>query len=117
MDAASNIAADKLQTNFSDVQELFTLKEDGFGDCLDTLIENFIRPNGFLVTRTKGMNRDVQRLEDRKADMEVRIGMTEQRLRTQFRTMDILVGKLRSTSTYLTQQFGRLNSNLSQSQR
>ncbi len=97
-----------LISNFSDVADVFGNNDQGFGYRLDNLLEDFVKPDGFLDTRTDGMNSEIVRLQDREEDLQVRLDLQELRYRQQFGALDILVATMRQTGTFLTQQLESL---------
>jgi flagellar hook-associated protein 2 len=48
-------------------------------------------------------------MADQRIQMEARLEQTEKRLRAQFTALDTLVGRLNSTSSFLTQQLASLS--------
>jgi len=106
----SSTFTSKLNSNFSDVAELFANTEEGFISRLDSLLNYFTKSDGFLDVRSDGINDEIERLEKRSDDLDVRLELIEARYRSQFGTLDALVANLRSTSDFLSQQLSTLQS-------
>lgn len=100
----------KLNTNFSDVADLFSDADEGFIARLDSLLNYFTKSDGFIDIRSDGINDEIDRLEKRSGDLDVRLELIEARYRSQFSALDALVADLRSTSDFLTQQLSALSS-------
>lgn len=100
----------KLNTNFSDVADLFADTDEGFIARLDSLLNYFTKSDGFIDIRSDGINDEIERLEKRSGDLDVRLELIEARYRSQFSALDALVADLRSTSDFLTQQLSALSS-------
>lgn len=107
----SSTFSSKLNSDFSDVAELFADTEEGFISRLDSLLNYFTQSDGFLDIRSDGINDEIERLEKRSDDLDVRLELIEARYRSQFGTLDALVANLRSTSDFLSQQLSALQSN------
>lgn len=99
----------KLSASFSDVAELFSDAEQGFVARLDSLLNYFGRADGFIDTRSDGINDEIERMEKRTEDLNLRMGLIEQRYRSQFGKLDALVASLTATSDFLSQQLSALS--------
>lgn len=72
-------------------------------------ITDLLAANGALDSRTSSLNRDLERLEADRVDLERRIQSYQERLVSQFSAADALVGQLNNTRDYLTQQLAGLS--------
>ena len=81
----------------------------GYADTLDKLVESFIRSDGVIAARTNGINASIEAIDDRRREMERRLEGVEMRLRAQFTALDTLLGRMTTTSQFLTQQLAKLN--------
>lgn len=82
----------------------------GFGARLSALVDTFLGSTGAIASRTEGINRSIQDIEDRKDVLSRRLADVEARYRAQFTALDKLMSNMTSTSTFLTQQLAKLNS-------
>jgi flagellar hook-associated protein 2 len=102
--------ADKLATalasNFDDVGQLFAKENGGIAVKLNELIDNVLGGTGTFDAREKTLNDRLERIQDQRDELEVRMDSVRARLTEQFNTMDRLVANLNQTSTFLTQQLG-----------
>ncbi|MEJ8811111.1 flagellar filament capping protein FliD [Variovorax ureilyticus] len=108
--------ASALDTNLEGVSNLFasgTGSTSGFGKQLDSLITDFTKTGGSLSVATDGVTATIKDLDEQYNTMQARVDATMARYRTQFTALDVLVSSMKSTQTYLTQQFDAMNSSSS----
>lgn len=82
---------------------------NAFGTTFSDLGDQATRYNGLLTNRTEGLSATISRMEDQRIKIESRLEQTEKRLRAQFTSLDVLLGQLNTTSSFLTQQLASLN--------
>lgn len=82
---------------------------NGIAYQLDNLLSDLLSGDGLISNRTEGFNKEVAQITEQRAALEKRMTALEARYRTQFLAMDQLIGKLNSTSTFLTQQLAANN--------
>ena len=87
---------------------MFANDDQGYLFRLDGLIDNFVQADGLIDIREDGINTRIDTTEQRILDMEYRLDIREQRLLSQFNTLDSLMGQLNGTSEFLTQQLAAL---------
>ncbi len=80
----------------------------GYAARLDALLDAALESDGTIASRTKGINATIKDLDTQRDALTRRLALIEQRYRSQFTALDTLLGKLNSTSTYLTQQLEQL---------
>ena len=85
----------------------------GYAATLDALVERFLASGGVLSGRSNGIDAMIKALDKRRDDMERRLEDVETRLRAQFTALDTLLGKMTTTSQFLTQQLAKLNAETS----
>ncbi|MDR2876841.1 MAG: flagellar filament capping protein FliD, partial [Chromatiales bacterium] len=111
--------SDRLQAQISvnreGVAKLFTGTADesgamsgGYASNLDRIISGLLASNGPFSTATDGVNASIRDISKSLDDVQTRSLAYEERIRAQFNAMDTLVGQLRSTSNFLTQQLENL---------
>jgi flagellar hook-associated protein 2 len=96
-----------INENFDDITKLFTSSE-GFAAQLKTLSDNFLDDEGWIATRTDGLNTSIQNIKKREDAMQSRLESIEQRYRAQFTALDTALSSMQTTSAYLTQQLSAL---------
>ena len=85
---------------------------DGMAGRLNTTIEQMLGNNGVVKLAISGAENRVKSLDDRFERMEKTIEGTISRYRTQFGQLDAMIAQMNSMSSYLTQQFDALDSQL-----
>lgn len=75
------------------------------GGKLSTILSS---SNGAIVTRTNGLNSEINQIDDRRTRMNNKLSRMETTLRKQFTAMDLTVGKYNQLSTYLSSQLQAL---------
>lgn len=108
--------ASKLKTAFADnrdaVVELFAGTaggSTGYGTQLAALVGTFTSTDGKLSGATAGVKTTLKSLDTRYAATEVSVQAKVARYRAQFTQLDLLMAKMSSTTSYLTQQFDSMN--------
>ena len=81
---------------------------EGVSEKMVGTITNILGANGALDSRTSNLNRDLERFEEDRVQLERRIESYQQRLIDQFSAADSLVGQFNQTQDYLTQQLAGL---------
>jgi flagellar hook-associated protein 2 len=108
--------AAKLKTAFASdreaVVELFagTGGNTGIGTQVAALVETFTGSTGKLSNATAGVNATLKALDTRYAATEVSVEAKVARYRAQFTQLDLLMSRMNSTASYLTQQFDGMSS-------
>lgn len=97
-----------LETDFSGVAQLLANDDQGFAFRFAALAEGLLADNGLIDSREDGLNERISSLENRQLSLEDRLELKEKAMRSQFATLDALLGQLQSTSTFLTNQLGLL---------
>ncbi|MFK8027949.1 MAG: flagellar filament capping protein FliD [Gammaproteobacteria bacterium] len=101
---------DVVSTNVGEIQNLFSNSENGFIASLESVIKSYTDSDGIISTRTEGLNTERQSLDEDIERISIRIEDTEARLRARFSSLDGLLSRLNSTSSFLTQQLANLPS-------
>ena len=81
----------------------------GYAATLDKLVDGFIGSDGAIAARTNGINASIETIDDRRVEMERRLVDIETRIRAQYTALDTLLGRMSTTSTFLTQQLAKLD--------
>ncbi|PCI07395.1 MAG: flagellar cap protein [Gammaproteobacteria bacterium] len=108
MSLESEILTAALETGYSNVAKLFSAEDDGYANRLSTLADNWVGSNGFISSRTDGLNQRIEDLSDRQLSIERNLVHVEARYRAQFSALDILVSRFQNTSQFLTSQLAQL---------
>ncbi|WP_339806122.1 flagellar filament capping protein FliD [uncultured Marinobacter sp.] len=74
-------------------------------------ITNILGANGSLSSRTESLNRDLERIQEDRVKLDLRIESYQERLVKQFSAADSLISQLNSTRDYVTQQLAALAPN------
>jgi flagellar hook-associated protein 2 len=80
----------------------------GLAHRLERLARELLGEAGPIASRSDGLNASIAIIDERREQLERRLVDTERRLRVQFTALDGLVGKLRSTSDFLSQQLANI---------
>ena len=92
-----------LTADFSSAARLFGAT-DGVGARLATVVDNALKSDGALVTRTASLQASKKSLAKDQAALDARMALVEARYTKQFIAMDQLLTNLQSTGSYLAQQ-------------
>ncbi|RJG05966.1 flagellar hook protein FliD [Noviherbaspirillum cavernae] len=87
----------------------------GYAFHLTNLLDEFVNSkDGMISGRTKSLQDGITNVSKEREKLDARLTEIEARYRKQFTALDVMISKLNSTSSYLTQQLEQI-SNLSQS--
>ena len=95
-----------LDADYSSAARLFGAA-DGVGARLATVVDNALKSDGPLATRTQGLQASKKSLEKDQAALDARMDLVEARYKKQFIAMDQLLTSLQSTGSYLAQQLAK----------
>lgn len=102
------VLQDALTNNPEAVAEFFS-SDDGQATRLNNVLNEYVKSDGILDNKTKGLNETVDDINEDLATLELRLQSLEERLFAQFSTLDLLLSELNSTSNFLTQQFEQIS--------
>ncbi len=80
----------------------------GVAEQLSGRFENLLGANGLISSRNEGFNNRVDDINTQREQLARRLAVSEKRLLTQFSNLDSLLGRMRSTSSFLTNQLAGL---------
>ena len=83
----------------------------GYAYQLDKLAGKFLEGTGPITSRTNGLNNSIKDIDQRREVLNRRLVEVEKRYKAQFSALDGVLGKLRNTSDFLTQQLAGLSGN------
>jgi flagellar hook-associated protein 2 len=86
----------------------------GYAHQFDKMATAMLATTGPLAARTDGIAASIKGLDKAQADMSARLAVTEKRYRAQFTALDLIISKMNTTSTFLTQQLAQISSISSQ---
>ncbi|GAA4082624.1 flagellar filament capping protein FliD [Zhongshania borealis] len=96
-----------LDTDFANVAGVFA-GENGYATRLDSVIGDITAGGGILENRTDGLKAQVERIDDQREALDLRIAAIEARYQAQFSALDTLLGQLNNTGDFLTEQLANL---------
>lgn len=80
----------------------------GVAEQLSGMFDNFLGTNGLISSRNNGFNNRIEDISRQREQLSRRLAVSEKRFLTQFSNLDSLMGKMRSTSSFLTNQLAGL---------
>ena len=81
---------------------------NGIASILDELSNSFLKDNGLLDARIDGYNAKIKSIEKQRSDLVRKLEVSEQRYLKQFSNLDAMLGKMRSTSNFLSEKLSNL---------
>jgi flagellar hook-associated protein 2 len=110
----SSVFSIQLKDNFDNVVKFFTKTDtgkEGFALRMATSVEKILDiQSGTLAARTKGIQGSIDGLDKQILTLNSRMTMSETRLRTQFSSLEVLLGQYQNTSNSLTSNLDALQS-------
>ncbi len=83
----------------------------GLIERLDKLMSGAVGTTGTFNNRTNGLQKNLDNVTKERTKLAARMSALETRLYNRFNKMDLLLGQMQSTSSYLTQQFASKSTN------
>ena len=80
----------------------------GYAYQFDQLTTDILGSKGSLATRTEGINASIKNIEKKREALNDRLVQVEKRYMAQFTALDLTLGKMSTTSSYMTQQLAAL---------
>ncbi|MBA3023917.1 MAG: flagellar filament capping protein FliD [Gammaproteobacteria bacterium] len=96
-----------MSANFSDVASLFN-STTGFATRLDQWSTSALALDGTFANRTSNLNQTLKYIATQRDTLETRMASVEKNYRRQFSSLNVALAGLNMTSSYLTQQLGKL---------
>jgi flagellar hook-associated protein 2 len=84
-------------------------EEGSLGKTLRSTLKSYLGDDGMLEGRTDTLNGRLEQLTTQREAFDVRIGRVEEAYRRQFTALDVIMSKMQSTSSYLTQQLAQFS--------
>lgn len=80
----------------------------GMGAQFTALIDSFLGPKGSIPSKNEGINSSLNDLSKQKDQLNTRLTAKEAAYRKEFTALDVMMGQMSSTSSFLTQQLAQL---------
>lgn len=93
--------------SFDQIGKIFA-NDDGYAANIISVIEPYLESDGFLETRTKGLESSIDLITDQREALELRMESVQKRYTAQFNALDSLVAQLNSTGSFLSLQLENL---------
>ncbi|MBO6810462.1 MULTISPECIES: flagellar filament capping protein FliD [Marinobacter] len=81
---------------------------EGVAERTVDLVTSFVGADGAIESRTEGLNRELEQIQESQVRLEERIAAYRERLVSQFTAADSLISQLNSTQDYVSQQLAAL---------
>ena len=99
-----------IATNFSDVTNLFS-SSTGYATRLEAWAKSALDAGGLIDTRTQSLNKYVKDQHEAVDRLENRMTALQKKYTAEYTNLNLLLSRMNSTSTYLTQQLASSQSN------
>jgi len=80
----------------------------GYAYNMNVVLNNILSSTGALASSTDSANKSIALLQKQAESLNTQLNAMEKRYRAQFTSLDTLIGKLSTTSSFLTQQLANL---------
>ena len=80
----------------------------GYASLLGTLVSTFVGTDGAIAGKTSGLQSSIKSLGRTREAMNEKLAATEKRYRRQYGALDTMIGKMNTTSSFLTQQLSNI---------
>ena len=96
-----------INSDYQSVVTMFT-SADGIASRFDTLLNDYVKVDGVIDSKTTGLNNTVKRIDQDLSDLDARLSSYKDRLTKQFSALDGLLSQLQQTGDYLNAQLASL---------
>lgn len=107
LDVDETVLKSGVDNNFDGVKNLFVGDDSIMGKLTETL-EGYTGGDGLIQVKINSYKTTLDRLDEERANFAQKMTALENRLFSQFNAMDLLVGQLNSTGSYLSAQLDSL---------
>lgn len=83
----------------------------GYATMFDEILGKMLNESGSINARTTGLNDSLKTLSSNSDRINLRLVSLEKQYRAQYTALDAMLGKMNSTSSYLTQQLAAISKN------
>ncbi|MDH5517314.1 MAG: flagellar filament capping protein FliD [Gammaproteobacteria bacterium] len=80
----------------------------GFAGSLNSMLGEFLSSSGLITAKTNSLDAQIDSITEKREALTKRVDAIEKRYRAQFVALDVLMGQLNVTSSYLSQQLNAL---------
>ena len=80
----------------------------GFAAKMDSILGRFLASSGQFTAKTDSLNNQIEDISEQRVELNKRVAAIEARYKKQFTALDVLMGQLNTTSSYLQQQLDSL---------
>lgn len=81
----------------------------GLGAQFNALVDSFLGPKGSIASKNEGINKSLTDISNQKDRLNTRLEASEKRYRKEFTALDVMLGQMGNTSSFLAQQLAQLN--------
>lgn len=93
-----------MEEDFDAVVNVLSSASDSFGE----LVNGYGKNDGLFGERSDSVKARLESLEERRADLDRRMALVEERYTRQFSSLDVLIAELQNTGNYLSSQLANL---------
>ncbi len=104
----SSILEKALESDMSEIRDMFSTEDTGLAARLDGLIETYVQSGGTIDSRDDTLNNQISRITDNREALAMKMSSYEARLLKQFNAMDLIVANLSAQSADLTSRLASL---------
>ncbi|BAJ01396.1 flagellar filament capping protein FliD [Shewanella violacea] len=97
-----------LTANFGQIKEMFSAENTGLASSLDSLIDGYVKSDGILDGRDETLDNQLERIQENRERLALKMKAYENRLFKQFNAMDAIVGQLNAQSSMLQSRLDSL---------
>ncbi len=80
----------------------------GAADRMNRLLDSFLAPGGVLSGRQDSLNGELEKIAERRVELEARMERSERRLQSSFTANDLIISRFNTTADFLTSQLDML---------
>jgi len=80
----------------------------GFAAKMDSILDSFLSSTGQLTAKSDSLTAQIEDISGQRVELNKRVAAIQERYQKQFTALDVLIGQLNTTSSYLQQQLDSL---------
>lgn len=99
----------RLRINDGDIGDRGTVSYTrGAADRMSSLLDSFLAPGGVLSGRQDSLNGELEKIAERRVELDERMARSERRLQSSFTANDLIISRFNTTADFLTSQLDML---------
>jgi flagellar hook-associated protein 2 len=108
-DGTLSIDSETLTAALADNYDAVIAFANAAGDAMDSSVSSYLGSDGLIKGRQDSLQQGIERINDQRDQLDLRLSKMEQSLRQKYSALDTLLAGMQSTSNFITTQLASLD--------